>query len=465
VNPSALAVEVRRRLGPPPEMAAWPLVSIVVVNRDGTDRLRRLLRGLTELTDYPNLELILVDNASGDASLEFTRWVDAPFPISIVANPHNESFSDACNLGADPAGGELLLFLNNDAEPFEPGWLRELVACLRASGAGLVGPTLIEPGEAGAGSGYVVHQRGLLAHESAGQLATAYRGQGDDPLGEGLGVDAEAVAVAAACLLISRTTFDRVGGFSHGYMYGPEDVDLALKVRTSGDGARCSGRSILIHPPNTTLKTIGSELRAAWVRGNRRLFLERWGPRLRREYELDRLEGGGLWAEADLDAPAGDGPVPPAFDRAEAEALGYCLRTTESPATASRPLAEIDAALERHGHRCLALAGDGGDDLRALEYDVCVQLGSLDRPVPVAAQLAVLWCVEGTGAVNATKCSPYDLVACDSEDLGRHLQREGLSTPIVVLPGDDLDGRVARLLAAVDSRAQEIAFPTRIECD
>ena len=91
----ALAEEARRRLGSVPRLDDWPLVSIVVVNRDGLSHLRRLLAGLESHTDYPSFELILVDNASGDGSLDFIRSARTRFPISIVANPHNESFSDA----------------------------------------------------------------------------------------------------------------------------------------------------------------------------------------------------------------------------------------------------------------------------------------------------------------------------------------------------------------------------------
>lgn len=70
----SLAEEVRRRLGPPPSRAEWPLVSIIVLNRDGAGHLRRLLAGLVERTDYPDFELIVVDNGSSDDSLLLTIW-------------------------------------------------------------------------------------------------------------------------------------------------------------------------------------------------------------------------------------------------------------------------------------------------------------------------------------------------------------------------------------------------------
>jgi GT2 family glycosyltransferase len=297
-----LAAEIRRRLGPAPELSEWPPVSVVVLNRNGVDHLRRLLPGLVERTDYPDLELVLVDNGSSDGSLEYVRAFEAPFAVTILANSGNESFSDANNRGAELASGRLLLFLNNDVQPFESGWLRELVCCLLGSAGGAVGATLLQPDadrEPASGSGYVIQQRGLtLRSDDDGRtLVAALRDHLADPLGETLGVDVEVPSVAGACLLIERARFDTIGGFTHGYLYGGEDLDLGLKLRETGSRVLCSGRSVLIHPARSIWRTAGEEQLQRWTRHNRRLFLERWGAKVRREYELDRLEGRGLWTD------------------------------------------------------------------------------------------------------------------------------------------------------------------------
>jgi O-antigen biosynthesis protein len=281
-----LATEIRRRLGPPLELPDWPSVSIVVLNRDGAGHLRRLLPGLVERTEYPDLELILVDNASADDSLDFTRTFEAPFSIQILANAQNESFSDACNQGAELASGELLLFLNNDMEPFERGWLRELVACLRETEAGAVAATLICPEAEHRASfrhGYGVAHRGLELREEGEEVHPALYGWEEDPLDERLGEDTERPAVAAACLLVDRQVFGEVGRFTHGFFYGCEDVDLCLKLREAGHTVVCSGRSIVIHHPVSTRRTIPFERAKELKRANLSLLQERWGPRLRRE--------------------------------------------------------------------------------------------------------------------------------------------------------------------------------------
>jgi GT2 family glycosyltransferase len=132
-----------------------------------------------------------------------------------------------------------------------------------------------------------VQHRGLAIADEDGKAVPALRGWEEDPLDEALGVDAECDAVAAACVLISRADFDRVDGFSTGYFYGCEDVDLSLKLRAGGRAVLCSGRSIVIHHPVSTRRTVPfPEARRAKL-ANQRLLRERWGPRL----EPSRREG------------------------------------------------------------------------------------------------------------------------------------------------------------------------------
>jgi GT2 family glycosyltransferase len=395
----SLDAQIRHRLGPVPQARDWPLVSIVVLNRDGVELLRRLLAGLLQRTDYPWLELILVDNGSRDGSLDFIRRVEAPFPISIVSNPHNESFSDGCNQGAALASGELLLFLNNDTEPFEPGWLRELVACLRASEAGAVAATLVcadDEHAAGFRYGYGVQHRGLAFREEDGMIHPVLHGWEADPLDERLGEDLERGALAAACLLVEREAYERVGGFSHGYVYGAEDVDICLKLREAGYRVLCSGRSVVIHHPVTTRRRAPLEEERSRKLGNRRLLWERWGPRLRREYELDRLPG----------SP---------YTRREVEALGFCLHDARPVADAN--LGGLAAKLRNAGHRSLLLQGASAEDMTGLNYDVAVYIAGGIRYVPKPGQLNMLWLADPAKSPPAIECSRYDLVLDDIADL------------------------------------------------
>lgn len=441
---AGLAAEVRRRLGPVPEQGDLPFVSIVVVSRDGAERLRRLLAGLRDRTDYPGFELILVDNASSDGSLELMRTAQAPFPISIVVNPHNESFSTACNQGAQLASGELLLFLNDDTEPFERGWLHELVACALRTGAAAVGSTLIGPAQDGASGRYEVEQRGHRVGEAPGSdhLVPLYRDSGEDPLGGWLGDDAEVAGVAAACLLVRRDEFDRVGGFTPGYWYGGEDSDLSLKLRAGGGGVFCSGRSLIVHLPHSTLNTIKPDTRGAWTRGNRRVLMERWGVRLRREHELDRVRGGGgMWAEA------GSGPSPWGATPAEVEALGFCLQSQgPDPAPDLDALAE---ALRDRGRRAGVLRSAELGSLAAFDYDVAVRFGGPWRDLPDPFRLNLRWLPAAAPAPGDAERSRYDLVLTGGADG----------------PREDPGRLAGRLIATADDLARERGYRGRVVPD
>lgn len=290
-----LAGEIRERLGPAPEQPTWRLVSIVVLNRNGAAHLTRLFEGLMSQTDYPAMEVVVVDNGSTDGSLDLLDALETPFDVHVIANPDNAAFSEANNQAVAAARGDLLLFLNNDVEPFEPLWLREMVACIAAEEAGAVGATLLYT-EAAA-SAYPVQHRGIRFTMADGLVRGVNAGEGESVLGPHLGQTCAYPAVTAACLLMERSTFDQVGGFPEGYRYGTEDIDLGLRLTEAGRRVVCCGRAMVLHAESATQDVEGREFKRSNRTLNRQIFLERWGPRLRREYMSDRLDGAGYWSE------------------------------------------------------------------------------------------------------------------------------------------------------------------------
>jgi GT2 family glycosyltransferase/spore maturation protein CgeB len=291
---SLLASEIRLRLGEAPQRGTWPPVSIVVLTRDGREHMMRLLDGLRNHTDYPEFELVAVDNASADGTAELLGSIEAPFPVVVIHNDENLTFSEANAQGAAKATHDLLLFLNNDVEPFERGWLKELVDAVQQDGTVAAGARLLHSERHGLGA---AQHRAIRFRQTADGPRAYNEGDGDHAFGPGFGHEVEAPAVTAACMLIRRADFDAVGGFIFGYRYGTEDVDLGLKLTASGRRVIGTGRALLIHDESSTQRT---EARAVVRQNrllNRRIFLERWGPQVRREYRVARLRHDPFWTD------------------------------------------------------------------------------------------------------------------------------------------------------------------------
>lgn len=296
---SDLASRVRQRLGPVSERDGWPLVSVLVISRDGRPHLQRLIAGLLHHTDYPDLELIVVDNASSDGSAEYLRSLDVPFALTVVSSETNLSFSEANQKAYERASGELLLLLNNDVEPFEAGWLREMVLALEADGVQAVGATLLHPEAPDSDTNLepIVQHRAVRFHWREGMVRPFNFGDGESLWQGAFGIELRSPAVTAACMLLSAETFKAFGGLDAAYLWGTEDVDLGLRLLYSGGESRGCGRAVLIHRESSTQQRESSDFRRLNRLNNRRVLLERWGPRLLREYRLARLRHDAFWTD------------------------------------------------------------------------------------------------------------------------------------------------------------------------
>jgi O-antigen biosynthesis protein len=295
---AALAARLREHLGPPPARERWPSVSAIVPTRNGRQHLERMFAGLIEHTRYPELEVIVVDNASSDDTLAYLESLDTPFPVHVVANGENLSFSQTNARGTQRASGELLLFLNNDVEPFEAGWIEELVCALESEGVDAVGATLLHPEDLDRPPEEPrVQHRAIRFRWQDGMVKGFNHGDGES-LWEGpFGIELRAPAVTAACMLIARDSFERVGGFGEAYRYGTEDVDLGLKLLVSGGESAGIGRSVLVHRESSSQNRASSDFRRLNRLENRRLFLECWGPQTLREYRLAKLRLDPFWTD------------------------------------------------------------------------------------------------------------------------------------------------------------------------
>ena len=272
-----------------------PLVSIVVLNRNGEQHLRRCLAGLARTT-YRDLEVVIVDNGSTDGSDRIAEEIDLPFPVQVVRNTENRSFSEANGQGVAAAQGTLICFLNNDIEPITDDWLGYMVETMTARGSDAVGARLIYPSHRGTrrAGGHIADLRlqhgGVEFDRSADVPLPRPIGAGESPTGPAAAAVIDRPALTAACLLIRREAFDAIGGFSHDYEYGLEDADLCLRLTAAQKRLTYDGRAALWHYESAT-RAADRQDYAARVQRNRAVFVDTWGVRLFREAFTDAVDG------------------------------------------------------------------------------------------------------------------------------------------------------------------------------
>lgn len=211
----------------------WPQVSVVIPSRDARPLIAKTLEGLNWLTDYPNLEIIVVDNGSTDPQVPalYERYRRGQIPFSAHVEPEEFNFSRSVNRGMAMAKGEAVLLLNNDIEILERGWLKEMVSCLDYPETGIVGAKLLYPDRTVQHAGVIAGLGGLAGHWFIGH-DESFPG----PMGR-LSVRQSLSAVTGACMLISRACLVRTGLFDEkvfGIAYN--DVDYCL--RAIGQGFR-----------------------------------------------------------------------------------------------------------------------------------------------------------------------------------------------------------------------------------
>ena len=209
----------------------WPRVSVIIPNRDSFELIKRILDDLTRVTDYPDLEIIVIDNGSQDARVlalyDSFHKSHHCFQAHVEAAPFN--FSAQINKGLQLASGGAILLLNNDIEVHGPDWLREMVSCLDYSNAGIVGARLQYPDLTIQHAGVIVGLGGY-----AGHWCEKARPNWHGPMGR-LALRQSFSAVTGACMLISRRCLEETGLFDEvSFAIAYNDIDYCLRAITKG---------------------------------------------------------------------------------------------------------------------------------------------------------------------------------------------------------------------------------------
>jgi GT2 family glycosyltransferase len=250
-------------------------LSIIIVNWNSKDFVRRCLQSLYQHCSETPFEVVVVDNGSFDGS---ARMIAHEFPRAIyVQSVANIGFARANNLGVRHSSGRDLLFLNPDTELLENSvdTLRRRLATL--PGAGAVGCKLINEDRTLQGScvqSFPTIFNQMVDSDFLRARFPRWRIWGTKPLHADISEPAAVEVISGACILIKRDVFERIGGFTEEYfMYG-EDLDLCFKVKLVGLRVYYLPQTSIIHHGGGSTKRSDNNLADVLMRESVYRFMQ-----------------------------------------------------------------------------------------------------------------------------------------------------------------------------------------------
>lgn len=281
---------LRARFGLPVEDGAqptsyrvrWPLpevlpkISILVPTRDGGARLHKCMTQLLGLTDYPDIELLLIDNQSRDPyTLAVLDALRADARVRVLRHDQPFNFSAINNTAAAQASGDVLLLLNDDVEVLHADWLREMLAQLLQPGVGAVGAKLYYP------DGRIQHGGVVLGIGGTAGHAHKYFPRHHPGYGGRLRLPQTVSAVTGACLLTRKRDFDAIGGLDAAHLaVAFNDVDYCLKLGARGLRTVWTPYAELIHHESASRGADDTPEKRRRLAREACVMQKRWGAQL-----------------------------------------------------------------------------------------------------------------------------------------------------------------------------------------
>ncbi|PYM16057.1 MAG: glycosyl transferase [Candidatus Rokuibacteriota bacterium] len=188
--------------------AGWPSVSVVVCSYNGSRTIRDCLKALQRL-DYPDYEVIVVDDGSRDRTAAIARSYR---DVRVISTP-NRGLSNARNTGLAAATGDIVAYIDDDAYP-DPHWLTYLVATFQRTGhVGVGGPNIAPPGD-----GPIAE---CVANAPGGPVHVLL----EDQLAE---------HIPGCNMAFRRAALEAIGGFDPQFRTAGDDVDVCWRLQEHG---------------------------------------------------------------------------------------------------------------------------------------------------------------------------------------------------------------------------------------
>lgn len=248
--------------------ALFPTASVCIVTWNNLALTRACLDSVLADRTWPNLEVIVVDNASADGTPDYLNELAATEGrVQVISNAENRGFAAANNQALERATGSHLCLLNNDTV-VPRGWLARLIRTLDADPSiGLIGPVTNGVWNEALVDGVQVAPDQLEAF--AARWAREHAGA-VYPIG----------MLAMYCVVAPRSVIDAVGTLDERFGIGMfEDDDYAHRIRRAGWRLACAEEVFVHHAGQASFDKLQSK-KALWEE-NRAKFESKWGARWR----------------------------------------------------------------------------------------------------------------------------------------------------------------------------------------
>ena len=229
----------------------YPLISVIIPNKDHTDDLDKAIRSMIEKGTWPNLEFIVVENNSTEEKTwEYYKKIEKEYSqVKVVYYDGIFNYAKINNFGVKHARGEYYLFMNNDVELIEPDSLKEMMGYGQRDDVGAVGCRLLYEDNTLQHAGVILGIGGIAGHAFIG-----LRSEGETYLNRAM-LTQDMSAVTAAVMLVKKEVFEKVEGFDERFAVAFNDIDICMKIR--------EGKKLIVYAPYACFHHYESKSRGA----------------------------------------------------------------------------------------------------------------------------------------------------------------------------------------------------------
>jgi GT2 family glycosyltransferase len=246
-------------------------ISILIPTHDQPEKLKCAVDSILNKSTYSNFEIVILNNSSEQQqTLQLFEEIRKRDRIRILDYPHPFNFSAINNYGVAQIDSDYVVFLNDDTEVITLVWLEAMMDYAQKDQIGAVGAKLLYRDNTIQHGGILIGQPQIAVH--------AHKGFPKDS--EGYQKRLVAVqnfsAVTAACMMMRRDLFLKVGGFDENLPLAYNDVDLCLKLLALGKRIVWTPYAELFHDESQTRGLEVSLEKQKRLSSEKDYFLQRW---------------------------------------------------------------------------------------------------------------------------------------------------------------------------------------------